>query len=46
MADGLLGPDFHEIIHGNLISNAELDMMARAHAPLCFTPTADVNGTP
>jgi 5-methylthioadenosine/S-adenosylhomocysteine deaminase len=44
-ADGLLGPDF-TIIHGNLISNAELDMMARAHAPLCFTPTADVNGTP
>ena len=44
-AGGLLGPDF-TVIHGNLISNAELDMMARAHAPLCFTPTADVNGTP
>jgi len=44
-ADGLLGPDF-TVIHGNLISNAELDMMAKAHAPLCFTPTADVNGTP
>jgi cytosine/adenosine deaminase-related metal-dependent hydrolase len=44
-ADGLLGPDF-TVIHGNLISNAELDMMAKARTPLCFTPTADVNGTP
>jgi 5-methylthioadenosine/S-adenosylhomocysteine deaminase len=44
-ARGLLGPDF-TVIHGNLLSNAELDMMARAHMPLCFTPTADVNGTP
>ena len=44
-ADGLLGPDF-TVIHGNLISNAELDMMAKARTPICFTPTADVNGTP
>jgi cytosine/adenosine deaminase-related metal-dependent hydrolase len=44
-AEGLLGPDF-SVIHGNLLSNAELDMMARARMPLCFTPTADVNGTP
>jgi cytosine/adenosine deaminase-related metal-dependent hydrolase len=44
-AQGLLGPDF-TVIHGNLLSNPELEMMARARAPLCFTPTADVNGTP
>ena len=34
-ADGLLGPDF-SVIHGNLLSNAELDAMAGAHMPLCF----------
>jgi 5-methylthioadenosine/S-adenosylhomocysteine deaminase len=44
-ADGLLGPDF-SVVHGNLLSNAELDAMATARMPLCFTPTADVNGTP
>lgn len=44
-ADGLLGPDF-TVVHGNLLSNAELDMMAGAKMPICFTPTADVNGTP
>ena len=44
-ADGLLGSDF-SVIHGNLLSNAELDAMATAGMPLCFTPTADVNGTP
>jgi cytosine/adenosine deaminase-related metal-dependent hydrolase len=44
-ADGLLGPDF-SVVHGNLLSNAELDAMAQAHMPICFTPTADVNGTP
>jgi cytosine/adenosine deaminase-related metal-dependent hydrolase len=44
-ADGLLGSDF-SVVHGNLLSNAELDAMAKAHMPLCFTPTADVNGTP
>ncbi len=44
-ADGLLGPDF-SAVHGNLLSNAELDAMATAGMPLCFTPTADVNGTP
>ena len=44
-ADGLLGPDLL-VIHGNLITNAELELMARARMPLCFTPTADTQGTP
>jgi cytosine/adenosine deaminase-related metal-dependent hydrolase len=44
-ADGLLGPDLL-VIHGNLISNPELDRMAAARMPLCFTPTADTQGTP
>jgi len=44
-AAGLLGPDFL-VIHGNLITNAELELMARARMPLCFTPTADTQGTP
>jgi 5-methylthioadenosine/S-adenosylhomocysteine deaminase len=44
-AAGLLGPDLL-VIHGNLISNAELELMARARMPLCFTPTADTQGTP
>ena len=44
-AMGLLGPDLL-VIHGNLISNAELELMARARMPLCFTPTADTQGTP
>jgi 5-methylthioadenosine/S-adenosylhomocysteine deaminase len=44
-AAGLLGPDFL-VIHGNLITNAELELMARAHMPICFTPTADTQGTP
>lgn len=42
---GLLGPDFL-VIHGNLITNAELELMAKARMPLCFTPTADTQGTP
>ena len=42
---GLLGPDLL-VIHGNLITNAELDLMAAARMPLCFTPTADTQGTP
>ncbi len=42
---GLLGPDLL-VIHGNLITNAELELMARARMPLCFTPTADTRGTP
>lgn len=42
---GLLGPDLL-VIHGNLISNPELERMAKAGAPLCFTPTADTQGTP
>lgn len=44
-ADGLLGPDLL-VIHGNLITNSELELMARARMPLCFTPTADTQGTP
>ena len=44
-AAGLLGPDL-SVIHGNLISNPELERMARARMPLCFTPTADTQGTP
>ena len=42
---GLLGSDLM-VIHGNLISNTELELMARAGTPLCFTPTADTQGTP
>ena len=42
---GLLGPDFL-VIHGNLITDAELELMARARMPICFTPTADTQGTP
>ena len=42
---GLLGPDLL-VIHGNLISNPELERMASAGMPLCFTPTADTQGTP
>ena len=42
---GLLGPDLL-VIHGNLISNGELELMAKARMPLCFTPTADTQGTP
>ena len=45
MPSGLLGPDLL-VIHGNLITNAELELMARARMPLCFTPTADTQGTP
>lgn len=41
----LLGSDLLAI-HGNLISDEELDAMARAGMPLCFTPSADVQGTP
>ena len=44
-AMGLLGPDLL-VIHGNLITNAELELMAEARSPICFTPTADVQGTP
>ena len=44
-AAGLLGPDLL-VIHGNLISNPELERMAAARMPLCFTPTADTQGTP
>jgi len=34
------------VIHGNLITNGELEVMAKARMPLCFTPTADTQGTP
>jgi len=44
-AAGLLGPDFM-VIHGNLITNGELELMAKVHMPICFTPSADVQGTP
>ncbi len=44
-AADLLGPDLL-VIHGNLISNGELERMARVRMPLCFTPTADTQGTP
>jgi 5-methylthioadenosine/S-adenosylhomocysteine deaminase len=44
-AAGLLGPDCL-VIHGNLITNAELELMAQARMPICFTPTADTQGTP
>jgi cytosine/adenosine deaminase-related metal-dependent hydrolase len=44
-AAGLLGPDLL-VIHGNLITNGELELMARARMPICFTPSADVQGTP
>jgi len=44
-AAGLLGPDLLAI-HGNLIANGELELMAKARMPLCFTPTADTQGTP
>jgi len=42
---GLLGPDLL-VIHGNLIANGELELMAKARVPICFTPTADTQGTP
>src|SRR5258708_10606273 len=44
-AKGLLGRDLL-VIHGNLITNGELQLMAKARMPLCFTPTADTQGTP
>ena len=44
-AMALLGPDLL-VIHGNLITNPELEQMASARMPLCFTPTADTQGTP
>ncbi|MEP9378345.1 amidohydrolase family protein [Aquabacter sp. CN5-332] len=42
---GLLGPDLM-VIHANMTTNEELGHMAAAGAPICFTPTADVQGTP
>lgn len=45
LLDGLLGPDLLAI-HGNLLTDAELQAMAEVRMPLCFTPSADVQGTP
>ena len=44
-ARGLIGPDLM-VIHGNQLTNAELDRMAAVGMPICFTPSADVQGTP
>jgi cytosine/adenosine deaminase-related metal-dependent hydrolase len=44
-AQGLLGRDLL-VVHGNLITNAELELMAAARMAICFTPTADTQGTP
>lgn len=41
----LLGPDLFAV-HGNLITNPELEQMAAAAMPLCFTIPVDVQGTP
>jgi 5-methylthioadenosine/S-adenosylhomocysteine deaminase len=43
--EGLLGPDLLAV-HGNLISDPELDMMANVGMPVCFTIPVDVQGTP
>ncbi|RWI50266.1 MAG: hypothetical protein EOR16_30735 [Mesorhizobium sp.] len=42
---GLLGPDI-PAIHANYITNDELEMMAEVGMPICFTPSADVQGAP
>jgi cytosine/adenosine deaminase-related metal-dependent hydrolase len=41
----LLGSDLLAI-HGNLITDRELEWMAQANMPICFTPSADVQGVP
>uniref|UniRef100_UPI0013D1910D hypothetical protein n=1 Tax=Escherichia coli TaxID=562 RepID=UPI0013D1910D len=33
-------------IHGNALTNGELELMAKVGMPICFTPSADVQGTP
>jgi 5-methylthioadenosine/S-adenosylhomocysteine deaminase len=43
--EGLLGPDLFAV-HGNLITDPELDMMAKVGMPVCFTIPVDVQGTP
>lgn len=40
---GMLGPDL-SLVHGNLLTDEELDMMAAAGMSLCFTPSVDVSG--
>ena len=42
---GLLGPDLL-VIHGNIITNGELELMAKARMPICLAPTAEVQGAP
>ncbi len=42
---GLPGPDLLAI-HGNLITDQELAWMREVDMPICFTPSADVQGTP
>jgi cytosine/adenosine deaminase-related metal-dependent hydrolase len=42
---GLLGQDLL-VIHGNIITNGELELMAKARMPLCLAPTAEVQGAP
>jgi 5-methylthioadenosine/S-adenosylhomocysteine deaminase len=43
--EGLLGPDLLAV-HGNLITNPELELMAKVGMPVCFTIPVDVQGTP
>jgi cytosine/adenosine deaminase-related metal-dependent hydrolase len=40
---GMLGPDV-TIVHGNLLTDDELDLMSGAGMALCFTPSVDVSG--
>lgn len=42
---GLLAPNM-PAIHANYITNDELLMMAEAGMPICFTPSADIQGAP
>lgn len=42
---GLLGPDVIAV-HGNLLTDDELDMMAEARSAICFTPSIDIYGLP
>uniref|UniRef100_UPI0019544B4D hypothetical protein n=1 Tax=Enterobacter hormaechei TaxID=158836 RepID=UPI0019544B4D len=37
---GLIGPDLMAI-HGNALTNGELELMAKVGMPICFTPSAD-----
>jgi 5-methylthioadenosine/S-adenosylhomocysteine deaminase len=46
LARGNLLGDGTLAIHGNLCTNDELAMMADAGMAICFTPSADIQGTP